>query len=134
MPWEPLVNQHVQNWLDSARYDLGTAEHMHETGRYIYTVFFCHLAIEKVLKARIQHVSGELPPRTHSLRHLVERGGLALPDDLLEFVSMLSDVSVPTRYPDDFAKLIEAYDRPVATRYLRQTREAFEWISGSLTS
>ena len=128
------MDEQVKNWLDSARYDLGTAEHMHETGRYIYTVFFCHLALEKALKARVQHVSGQLPPRTHSLRRLAELSGLEFPDDVFEFVSMLSDVSVRTRYPDDFARLMETYDRSVAARYLRQTREAFEWISGSLTS
>lgn len=38
-------------WLDQVKYDLDTAESMFNIGRYIYTIFMCHLAIEKALKA-----------------------------------------------------------------------------------
>jgi len=127
------VNEEVKNWLDSALYDLGTAEHMYQSGRYIYTIFFCHLALEKVLKARVQEVSGTTPPRTHNLRHLVKLSGIEVAQDMLEFLSMLSDVSIPTRYPEDFHKLVEVYNGPVARRYADKTREAFEWIRASLT-
>jgi HEPN domain-containing protein len=37
-------------WFKQADYDLETAEAMFITGRYIYTVFMCHLSIEKELK------------------------------------------------------------------------------------
>lgn len=47
------MRKEVQNWLDSANYDLETAEHMFKTGRYIYTVFMCHSALEKVLKVKL---------------------------------------------------------------------------------
>jgi len=127
------VNQEVKNWLDSALYDLETAEHMYRTGRYIYTIFFCHLALEKILKAKVQEVSGKLPARTHNLRHLVKLSGLEVPEDMFEFLSMLSDVSIPTRYPEDFHKLVEAYNGPVARRYADRTKEVFQWIRKSLT-
>jgi len=32
------MKKEVKNWLDSARYDLETAEHMLNTSRYIYTI------------------------------------------------------------------------------------------------
>ncbi|MGE5443763.1 MAG: HEPN domain-containing protein [Ignavibacteriales bacterium] len=62
----------VKNWLESAQYDLETAEHMLKTGRYIYTVFMCHLALEQVLKAKVEEVTGRTPPRTHDLGYLME--------------------------------------------------------------
>ncbi len=34
-------------WIIQAEYDLGTAEDMFKAGRYIYTIFMCHLAVEK---------------------------------------------------------------------------------------
>lgn len=37
-------------WLKQADYDLETAKYMFEGGRCFYTVFMCHLAIEKALK------------------------------------------------------------------------------------
>ncbi|MCC6444603.1 MAG: HEPN domain-containing protein [Armatimonadetes bacterium] len=47
------MNPETANWLESARYDLETAEHMQKSGRYIYVVFMCHLAIEKTIKALV---------------------------------------------------------------------------------
>lgn len=39
-----------EEWFTQAKYDLETAEAMFKTRRYIYTVFMCHLSIEKALK------------------------------------------------------------------------------------
>ena len=122
----------VKNWLDSACYDLETAEHMNKSGRYIYTIFLCHLALEKVLKAKVQEVTGKLPPRTHNLRYLLNLCNLQIPEDIFEFLSKLSDVSIPTRYPEDFAKLLDAYNQRAVSEYADKTKEAFEWIRESL--
>ena len=126
------MKHQVKNWLDSALYDLETAEHMYESGRYIYTIFVCHLALEKMLKAKVQEVTGRLPPKTHNLRYLVKLSSLEVPEDMFEFLSKLSDVSIPTRYPEDFEKLVEAYDKRVVRKYADETKEVFEWIRKSL--
>jgi len=126
------MNKQVQNWLDSASYDFETAEHMLQGGRYIYAIFFCHLALEKLLKASVQQATDTLPPRTHNLRHLAGLSSLELPPEIFEFLSKLSDVSIPTRYPEDLNKMLEAYTRPVVGEYVEQTRKAFEWIRESL--
>jgi len=47
------MRKETKNWLDTAKYDITTAQHMLNTGRYIYVIFMCHLAIEKILKAVI---------------------------------------------------------------------------------
>jgi HEPN domain-containing protein len=122
------MDKEVRNWLDSAGYDLETAEHMFKTGRYVYTIFMCHLALEKILKAKVQEITGRIPPKTHNLRYLVNLSKLEVPEDMFEFLSKLSDVSIPTRYPKDFSKLIESYNKEVATNYLKTSREVFEWI------
>ena len=41
----------VEHWLDIAEYDLETAAAMQQSGRYLYTVFMCQQAFEKLLKA-----------------------------------------------------------------------------------
>lgn len=93
----------------------------------------CHLALEKLLKAKVQDETGKTPPRTHNLRYLLKLGGLEPPEEILDFLSKLSEVSVPTRYPQDFRSLVGSYDRRAARNYLAKTREAFEWISKSLS-
>ena len=39
----------TQNWIALAEYDLETGRHMLATGRYLYVVFMCHMALEKIL-------------------------------------------------------------------------------------
>lgn len=126
------IKKEVKNWIDSALYDLETAEHMFSVGRYIYTIFMCHLAIEKLLKAKIEEITGKIPPKTHSLRYLLQLSGLELSEDMFTFISKLSDVSIPTRYPEDFKELVKSYDRETVKTYLTKTREVFQWIKKCL--
>ena len=37
-------------WLDTAQYDLKTAESMLDAGRWFYVVFMCQQALEKLVK------------------------------------------------------------------------------------
>lgn len=39
-------------WEEIATYDLETAEAMLASGRYLYVVFMCQQAIEKLMKGR----------------------------------------------------------------------------------
>jgi HEPN domain-containing protein len=91
----------MAEWLRQADYDLKTAQVMFDNRRYIYTVFMCHLAIEKALKGLYQTRLNEVPPRVHNLVFLVEKLGLDLPATLYEGLFSLNRVSVPTRYPDE---------------------------------
>jgi len=118
--------------LDSACYDLETAEHMFNTGRYIYTIFMSQLAIEKILKAKVQEIADKMPPRSHNLRYLIKLSGLEPNKAMFEFISKLSDVSIVTRYPEDFGELQRVYGREAAQKYLMEAKEAFQWIKRSL--
>ncbi|MBM4135706.1 MAG: HEPN domain-containing protein [Nitrospira sp.] len=70
----------ITNWIKSSNYDIKTAEHMFMTGRYIYVLFMCHLAVEKLLKALYESISGKVPPKTHNLIYLTKAVNLELPE------------------------------------------------------
>jgi len=127
------MKKEIKNWLDSAKYDMETAEHMFNSGKYIYTIYMCHLAIEKALKAKVQEITGEIPPKTHNLRYLLKLAKLQPDENVFEFISKLSDVSIVTRYPEDFGELQRTYNKQVAKRYLKETKGVFEWLKQSLT-
>ena len=42
-------------WFDIAQYDLETAQSMFAAGRWLYVIFMCQQAIEKLCKQRIIH-------------------------------------------------------------------------------
>ena len=115
------MRKETKNWLDTAKYDITTAQHMLNTGRYIYVIFMCHLAIEKILKAVINEKTGKLPPKTHSLLYLLELSKVKLSEDLLDFVGALNNASIVTRYPEDLKRLISNYRKGIAQEYLKKT-------------
>ena len=118
------MNQQIKNWLDSAIYDIETAESMYESGKYIYTIFMCHLALEKILKAKVQEITEKMPPRVHNLRYLLKLTQLTISDETFEFISKLSDVSIPTRYPEDFPKLTASYNKKSVKEYLKKQKKS----------
>jgi HEPN domain-containing protein len=122
------MRKDTENFLGSAGYDLQTAEHMFETGRYIYVIFMCHMTIEKMLKAISAEVTEKTPPRTHNLIYLTKLTGVHFAEDHFEFIAKLNNTSVVTRYPEDFQKLVEAYPEDIAKAYLHQTKEIIEWL------
>ena len=118
----------TKNWIESSDYDAQTATHMLQTGRYIYVLFMCHLAIEKILKAIVQEDTGKLPHKTHDLIYLLQITKINLPENMLEFVGKINNVSVVTRYPEDLSKIISSYPETVANDYLNRTREVIRWL------
>ncbi|TET37917.1 MAG: HEPN domain-containing protein [Planctomycetota bacterium] len=122
------MRKDTQNWIKTAEYDLETAEDIFKIGRYPYVIFMCHLAIEKLLKAHVTEVTQSEPAKTHNLVYLVQKAGLDVPQDTMDFLGDLSNGSVPTRYPDDFDKFVGEYTKKEAEEYLRLTKEAFQWL------
>ncbi|MBI4714341.1 MAG: HEPN domain-containing protein [Nitrospirae bacterium] len=122
------MRKDTENFLLSAEYDLATANHMLETGRFVYVVFMCHLSIEKILKAIAAETTATIPPKTHNLLYLIKLTGVNLPEDLFEFVSKINNASIVTRYPEDFSKLLEAYPKEIVKEYLEKTKGVVGWL------
>lgn len=127
------MKKEVKNWLDSAQYDLETAEHMFNTGRYIYTIFMCHLALEKMLKAKIEEITGKTPPKVHDLEYLTELAKLSPDEDIGKFIVEITNLSVVTRYPRDFQQMLKNFSRERVELILTKTKEVFQWIKKFIT-
>ncbi len=121
-----------EEWFRQAEYDMGTADAMFESKRYIYTVFMCHLAVEKALKGLYQQRLNEAPPKIHNLIYLVEKLGLKPPDDLYEIIFSLNRVSIPTRYPDNIERMKKEYSKRNTMAFVKKGREVLKWLKAQL--
>lgn len=61
------IQKQVEYWMNGARDDLLTAEVLFQRKRDLHGLFFCHLVIEKALKAHVVKSTKEIAPRTHNL-------------------------------------------------------------------
>lgn len=73
-------------WYLQSDYDLETAEALLNSKRYVYCIFMCHLCLEKSLKGLYVKRNGEFPGRTHSLAYLVEKLGIRMAVEDVEFI------------------------------------------------
>jgi len=121
-----------EEWFRQAEYDMGTADAMFESKRYIYTVFMCHLAVEKALKGLYQQRLNEAPPKIHNLIYLVEKLDLRPPDDLYEIIFSLNRVSIPTRYPDNIERMKKEYSKRNTMAFVKKGREVLKWLKAQL--
>ena len=122
------MRKDTANWIALTDYDIETAHHMLETGRYLYVIFLCHLALEKMLKAHVAEATQAVPIKTHDLIYLVKTSELEPPADYLDFIGKINTASIPTRYPDDLQRALKEYPRSVAKDYLSQTQEILKWL------
>jgi HEPN domain-containing protein len=126
------MNKAPEEWFRQAEYDMSTAAAMFESRRYIYTVFMCHLAVEKALKGLYQKRLNETPPKVHNLVYLVEKLDLKPPEDIYEIVFSLNRVSVPTRYPDNIERMKKEYNKRNTVAFIKKGREALKWLKAQL--
>jgi len=118
----------TRNWIDGAKYDLKTARGIFKSGRNVYSVFMCHLAVEKMLKARITEVADEMPPKSHDLLFLLRLSGLEAPKENQVILQKLSGLSVPIRYSDDFRSIHQSYTRKEIKAIIDKTGKMLRWL------
>jgi HEPN domain-containing protein len=129
------MNNIVKNWVATSNYDLQTAKAMYKVGRYLYVVFMCHLAIEKMLKALLSHKYPEsVPPKIHNLINLAQRAEITIPDNFTDFIQRLDNVSISTRYPEDLRTLSKEFNQVTAKRILTDTKRMIKWLKQHLKS
>jgi len=101
---------------------------MLKTGRYVYVVFMCHIAIEKLLKAIVAEVTDKTPQKTHNLLYLIKLANLSIPQELFDFIAKINNSSVVTRYPEDFKMLITSYPEEIVREYHENTEKVLKWL------
>ena len=115
-------------WLKQAIYDMDTADVMFASGKYIYTIFMCHLSSEKALKGLFRQRFNSVPPKSHNLIYFIERLEIKIDSDIQNYIAMLNNVSVPTRYPENLEKMIKVFTEERTGEILKRGKEVLSWI------
>jgi HEPN domain-containing protein len=124
--------QKYEYWLDIAEYDLGTAEAMLKGGRWLYVLFMCQQAVEKLVKGLYILYVDDNVPRTHNIRVLVEafesKLPLGVPQDRYNYFDNLTQYYLNNRYPEYISKLSSQVKESEANSILSKTKEVFAWL------
>ncbi len=124
----PGIRKDVQYWVDISRYDLDTAHSLLKSKRYLYVLFMCQQATEKMLKGVVILKTRNFPPRIHDLVRLAEAAGLKKGDIDFEFLDKLSFYYIETRYPEEHFKLHRVVSNRTADAYYKNTKRLCLWL------
>lgn len=120
------------HWLDIAIYDLETAESMHASKRWVYVIFMCQQAMEKLVKGLYTFYMDENVPRVHNINAIIDKIADKLPQNVPDETRFLFDkltaYYLNNRYPDYMTQLSSQTHDDEATEILAKSKEAFEWL------
>ena len=125
------IGKQVFYWLNGANEDLEVSKILIQKRRYFHGLFFCHLVLEKALKAHVVSHTKELAPKSHNLIYLSEKSGLEFLDSQLDFFGVLMKYQLEGRYPE-FQPLIPK--KGTVEKYLLQTEEQLQWLKEKLSN
>jgi len=121
-----------EEWTERANYDLETARAMLKSRRFLYVLFCCQQAVEKMLKGVIAKRTEALPPRLHNLIRLAEHAEVEPEKEQTDFMRALSGYYIQTRYPDEIAALSRDLSRQMAQEVLNETEAMVQWLSSMI--
>lgn len=98
------VSKHIDYWQNTANNDIETADILIASGKYIEGMFFCHLAIEKIVKALVVKETNDIPIRSHDLFRLIEIANIQVNEEQSAHVQILMKYQLEGRYPEFYPK------------------------------
>ncbi|MEK6782477.1 MAG: HEPN domain-containing protein [Bacteroidota bacterium] len=93
--------EQIQHWVNTSKIDWETAEDLLKLKRFMHSLFFFHLVIEKLLKAHwVKDNLNDIPPFSHNLESIYNQTDLELSTENVDELRALSAWNLEGRYPD----------------------------------
>lgn len=122
------IKQIASYWVEEADEALTVAEHLFEKSDYSYGLFFCHLAVEKMLKGVFVVRRKDHAPPLHNLVRLAQLAGLNPDKDRLEKLTLISSFNIEARYPDLQRSFRKKCTLEFARESMASVQETIQWL------
>lgn len=101
---------------------------MFKGGRYIYSIFLCHLCIEKALKGIFVKRFGKNPPKTHNLLYFLNALDIESDKEKSAVIMKLNESSIPARYPEDLKGMLKDFSKAITKKMLADSKGILIWL------
>lgn len=118
----------IKYWLNGAKEALKTSLVLKQKKRNVHSLFFAHLAIEKLLKGLIIKSTGNHPPPIHNLLKLSEYANINIDEIVKEDLLEINAFNIEARY-DDYKNSF--YKRARGKRFKKwflNTQRIYKWL------
>ena len=118
----------IDYWLEEAEEALKVADHLFEKKDYSYSLFFGHLAVEKIIKAIYVKKRNEHAPQIHNLVRLAEQAGIAFSAEQKETLIVITAFNLESRYPDEKRSFRIKCTQQYTAAELQKIRKIIKWL------
>ena len=123
------VPKQIEYWTTGSEEDFAAAQSLFEKGHLRHSLFFAHLAIEKMLKAHVTRQTKDIPPRIHNLIRLADMAGLSPNAEHMSFLRRFNLFQLEGRYSDSVHVII---DSDMARERLILAGDILKWLKSQL--
>ena len=93
--------EHIEYWLKGANRDWETVNVLFNAGQYHFSLFVCHLSLEKLLKALwVKDNAENTPPFSHNLEYIANQTQYNFSNDEIDFFRVVNAWNIEARYED----------------------------------
>ncbi|MDP1689266.1 MAG: HEPN domain-containing protein [bacterium] len=117
----------IKYLFDSSNKDWGIALVLLQSKKYMYTLFFCHLSLEKYIKGIIVR-NGGITPITHDLLLLAEKAKIKLTDKQAKLLYDVNAFNIKTRYDDYKNSFYKRATALYTKQYIKEINEFKIWL------
>jgi len=121
-------------WTRNAEEDLKTAQSLFENKRYHHCLFFCHLFLEKLLKATVTKNTQQHALPIHNLLKLAYDAKINLTKELKEDLSVINEFNLRARYNDYKFQFYKKATKEYTTKWFQKCKEIYLWLKKELTN
>lgn len=118
----------ITYYQESSNNDFKVAKKLFNNKEFGYCLFFCHLALEKSLKAIVVARTDAPALYTHSLIRLSELAQLIPTAHQIENLKTITKFNIAGRYEDEKWEFRALATRKYAQRYINITDELLLWL------
>ena len=117
-------NEHIKFWLNQADDDWLTVEALFKSKRYVHSLFFAHLCLEKICKAIwVKDNKNNFPPYTHNLNKILSKTKISLTKEQKYFLEEMLRFQIEGRYSNYINNLYKVCTKIFCKNILEQTKE-----------
>lgn len=119
----------IKYWIEGSSNDFQAANILFEKKFYPQALFFCHLRLEKILKAFFMKKAQKTPPFVHDLRRLAELVEMDLTKERQKVLDEISIFNIAGRYVEEKFEFYKKYNsEKIVAKYLKITKDLLKWL------
>lgn len=122
------IEKQIDYWKKSSEKNLESAQGLLKLKHYDACLFFCHLALEKILKGLVVKTTKESAPYIHDLANLAGAANLILLKEQIDDLRIITTFNISGRYDDEKFSFYKSCTKEYTEKYFNVSKELYLWL------